>query len=448
MKRGRPSEPYLSEEFVAVILHRMAASSITQTALGKNSGVNRGTLSGILNGERKASVTNRIALMRALGFEEAIAVQFGITLSKTHSARTEAELISDYNFPRAELLKGVTLLAQGFYRDAARTLKSVFFEACVHGDLILQADAAARLTWLCLEIGNFKSARRWLTQSLTTCRLLAHHSVNEMVDAAGPLKELSPQSASFYRVLSDALHLRSQILATQILYLKSEQLQIAAQDALAVNLALDQGLGLHQPIGNALRWRAIVTASSLIPKWSEAIRLIDQGREHLPQNGLYGAHLESARGIVLLQSGKPARARRHLVEAGAQLSGFNDARGFALNLYHQSETVLMTSNHRRNALRLILAAAALHPHFPVIERARQQAAYANARDLNTEVDRLLAGYEENGAVHKMLSRLVRNSSHSSDDLLRRNLKVLFDSSPSFLAQSARLQPIQTIARPV
>jgi len=434
MKRGRPSDDYPRAEFVETALHRMKALGISQTALadhsqvhraGRSLQVDRGTVSRIIRGQRPASHDVRLALMRTLEFEPELVARFEGP-SRSVGQVSEPKLISDYNFPRRPLVKAVSLLVRGFYPDAARELKRIFGASADNGDAVLQADAAARMAWLHLEIGDFLNSERWAQRSITTSATFIGASMPEILRCVSrfPSEGSSSKPLTASRILSDALHLRSQILASKMLYVKDEGLNGAVQAGLERSLALDRRLDLPELIGNDLRWKAIMEVTGNQPNLISATKLIDESKDKFVRGGLYEAHWINARGVIQLQAGSLAQAKRLLTDAGEKLSSFTDAPGLALTNYLLSDVVLRTSGNRREALRHIIAAAALHPYGFLIERCSQQACYSNRRDVQSEIDYLLAGRHDYQIVHQMMARLAHDSPHSPVDLLQRNIDLM------------------------
>jgi tetratricopeptide (TPR) repeat protein len=320
----------------------------------------------------------------------------------------------------------LALLHQGFYYAAAREFKRLFSAPENSGDIILQADAAGRAALVYLEIGDFDEALRWAHRSIAKCSQCIGLPVREILRAASRYSADPSQSASVLacRILSDTLHNRCQILLRQMLYCSHEQLEQPACMALQTSLALDQRLDLSQPAGNDLRCRAVLEIIGRSPDRQSALRLIDECKGNFARGGLFEAHLVKTQGIVFLQSGKPVEGIRRLRKSEEMLSSFPDARGLAFAWYLLSDAILRTSENRPEALHYLLSAAALHPYGVAIDRCRRQARYANRRDLQAEIDDLIAGKGQYSAVHRMTDWMAEDSPHTAEDLLFRNIHLM------------------------
>src|SRR5580658_488794 len=68
MKRGRPRDEYAHGEFRGVVLQELTRRSLSLRVLELLTGINRGTLSAVLNGKRPCERDDRAAILRALGF--------------------------------------------------------------------------------------------------------------------------------------------------------------------------------------------------------------------------------------------------------------------------------------------------------------------------------------------------------------------------------------------
>jgi tetratricopeptide (TPR) repeat protein len=338
-------------------------------------------------------------------------------------------LIADYSYPQlSAMLRSKTLLHEGFYYDAARELSRVFQSAESERNLLLQADSAGRAALVHLEIGNFKESATWARRSCASCSESVGVSLGEIVHTASPISTPPSGDALAARILSDTLHNYCQVLVRQMVYYGKMQLEQSAREALRRCLELDHRLGLVQPAGNDIRCLAVVDVAGKSPNLKSAMRLIDECKQNFARGGLFEAHLVKTRAIVRILSGDTARGRDRLVEAEEMLRLFPDGRGLAMTMYLLSDAILRTSSNksgkRREALRQIIAAAALHPYNLVVDRCREQAQYANRREVQREIDDLVGGKGDYAAVHRMLSWLAEGSSYTSADLLFRNIDLL------------------------
>lgn len=451
MKRGRPSDNHPRDEFLAVMLTQMKAMGISQTALADRSfvwrdgrvvPVNRGTISKFIHGKIPLPPDVRSACMDTVDMPKELRPRFeGGPSSSSHGPRPM--LITDYSYPQQPaMIQARTLLHEGFYYRAAREFSRVFHSAETEGNLLLQADSAGRAALVHLEIGNFKEAAAWARRSSANCSEYVGAQLGEIVHTATPFSEAPSGEALAARILSDTLHNYCQVFVRKMLYCGKTQLEQAARLGLRRTLELDRRLGLAQPTGNDIRCLAVLEVAGETPNLKAAIRLIDQCKQNFARGGLFEAHLVKTRAIVQLLAGETAHGRDRLIEAGEMLRLFPDARGLAMTKYLLSAAILQTSSNkatkRREALPQIIAAAALHPYGLVVDRCREQARYANHRDVQGEIDDLIAGNRDYAPVHRMLAWLAEGSRHTSEGLLFRNLELLLAAGFPHVDLPARL----------
>jgi len=434
MKTGRRrSEDYDRAAFAKAILEQSRAVGISRTALAKHSlvhgrdnklaPINKGTISGILFDDRHATPEEREAIMRTLKFSPDLAAKF---VGEDPHTRHAAELITDYNYPRPPLVEAVQLLVRGFYSDAYRELRRKFGDAVKGDDLILQADAAARMAWLFLEIGDFVKAEPWAQRSIVTSAKVIGLPVAGIIQSAAPVnaRSSSSKTAIASRILSDAMHLRSQIFVSKMLYLEEWEPERAARSSLEQSLALDRRLDLPEPVGNDLGWKAVMEITAKQPELKSALRLLDECAGKFARGGLYEAHLLKTNGIIYLRSRRPVHGRNLLIDAKERLSSFADSRGLALNLYLLGDFFSLHSNDRKQPLRHFLAAGALHPYGFLLDRCRTEARSARRAELQREIDDLLSGKGNYAPVHQMMKALAQHSPHTPEDLLYRNINLM------------------------
>lgn len=436
MKRGRPViHEYARHEFVVAALARMRALGISRTALADHSyvrrgdrlrSVNRGTLSRILDERIPAPLDIRITLMTTLQFEPELVARFS---GASCFEDSRPMMIADYRYwQEPAVVPAANLLHQGFYSEAAAELSRVFRAAEQSGDVILQAYTAGHAALVHLEMGEFIDADKWAQRSITKCSKFIGLPVSDIIRTAS---RLSPESrpsgeALALRILSETLHNRCQIFARRMLYHDTHDLQDLARRELDTVLALDQRLDFVQPIGNDLRCKAVVEVATDRPNLQSALDLVSECEYHFPAGGLFEAHSRKTRGIITLRTGRPGLARRELIEAEKMLSSFMDARGLAATKYLISTAILRTPAKARQALPYILAAATLHPYGFVVNRFRQQAnlVWFEVRDIQSEIDALIAGKGDYRSVHQMLAWLAQDSPYTAEDLLFRNLALV------------------------
>lgn len=421
MKRGRkPKNDYPREEFIANVQEDMRRKRITQTSLAKQAAVNKGTLSDIFSGDRPASVRDRFAIARFLGWEAERIKKFCGHLDLDRGPRPHLDDVYDYS-QRPELVAARALRPLGFYESAALEAKRAFDVGRDRGDILLGADAAGRMAVVHLEIGNFQQAVRWSEISIQKCCQSVGLSIAEILLAAGPCPTRPTGDFLALRILSDSLHNYCQAFVRQILYFGNSELERRARQCLTCAVELDRRMGLSQPLGNNLRCRAVLEAATNSGNRQLSVRLIDEANDNFPSGGFFQAHSIKTRGIIHLATGRLAHGRDNLLEAEKMLQGFTDLRGLALTMYMTSDAILRTDGDHRQALRHMLAATVLHPHTFVLDRCRMQARAANRRELQTELDNLVAGKGNYASVHLMLAWVSAKSDLSKDELLLEKL---------------------------
>jgi len=451
LKRGRPPiDDYPRREFVKTILAELKAQGISQTALSDRSfvrrgeklvPVNRGTTSRVLSEEIPAPPHIRSAYMDFLGLPPELSMRFERSTAFV-ALGPKPMLIGDYSYPQQPaLLTAKTLIHEGFYFEAAKELKRAFLSAQSSGNILLQADAAGRAALVHLEVSNFKNAAYWAKISAAKCSECAGVSVGEIVRSATSFSPNPSGDALASRILSETLHNYCQGLVRQVVYFERKRLEPAARLWLSRALELDRRLGLAQPAGNDLRCQAVLEVASESPESTSAIRLLDECRQNFFHGGLFEAHLVKTRAIIDLLIGQKRLGLDRLIQAERMLRSFPDGRGLALTMYLLSEEIVRRSldnpEKRREALRTILSAAALHPYTPVVDRCREQARCTNPRDLQHEIDDLIAGKGSYAVVHRMMTWLAEGSAHSSTDLLFRNIDLMFAAGFPFVELPAR-----------
>jgi hypothetical protein len=75
----------------------------------------------------------------------------------------------------------------------------------------------------------------------------------------------------------------------------------------------------------------------------------------------------------------------------------------------------------QEARRYALSAAAFHPYGYVLENCKGQIQISSRRDVNQDVDDILAGRPPFQVVQQVFERLTEGTSSTSTELIRRNL---------------------------
>ena len=131
MKRGRPRDEYAHGEFRGVVLQELTRRSLSLRGLQLLTGINRGTLSAVLNGKRPCERQDRSTILRALGFGRDHQGHF---LSSEAASRREQDrvLLDGQLSSHARLQHGQRFMSRAQFADAHHQFRHVF-EGAVAG---------------------------------------------------------------------------------------------------------------------------------------------------------------------------------------------------------------------------------------------------------------------------------------------------------------------------
>jgi hypothetical protein len=217
MRRGRPSDDYPVDEFRRLILGFFAERALSLRVLESLSGINRGTLSGVLNGKRPCEREDRAAIMRALGIAPEVQTRF-LSLTSDDAPRHELILLDGRVSAHPHLQRAQILMSQAQFGSAYQGFRAVFDGAGARGDTLLQADAAAWLGWFHGELERFNDALGWADTSI---RLVERHlgmNVPGIIACVHPSQGVAAGPDVALEVLSRALRIRGKILAVRIVH--------------------------------------------------------------------------------------------------------------------------------------------------------------------------------------------------------------------------------------
>jgi transcriptional regulator with XRE-family HTH domain len=422
MKRGRPSDDYLREDFRTLVCQRRDFLKLSLVALAELARVNRGTLSQILRGQRPCGRTDRAALIHALGLGSRIEEQF-LPGRDVYAPKPELILLDPPTSPHPPLERGQRHLICAVYSAAIQEFISIFRSAADSGDYVLQADAAARLAWAYYEMGAFDDSLKWVAMSIKLIETHIGAGVSEIIESVRPGSHsaVCAPSEEVSHVLSRALQIRCKLLVERIVYHQEHELRINAEKAFARTLALDQFLQIPAQLGHDLRWQAVLLASGMEPLTKDAERLLSASREKFPRGSLGDAYLARDRGVVCWLSDRQARARDSLLEAIDSLSLFADARALGPTFCVLSKVISQGGGDRRVARRYALAGAVLHPYGFVLGNAREHLQNVSQLGLQRDIEDLLAGKMPFDVLTPVIARLTNGSPRIANDRIEQNL---------------------------
>jgi hypothetical protein len=329
MRRGRPSDDYPMREFRSLVLGAIAERGLSLRIVEALSGVNRGTLSGVLHGIRPCERKDRAAIMRSLGFGLEVQARF-LPLASVNPSEHELILLDGRVSPHPQLHRGQGLMSRGQFAEAHQEFSNVFGVASARGDGLLQADAAAWMAWFHGELERFSDARRWTNASI---RLIESHlgmGSKEIINSISVSQPLNDKSREAAHVLSRALRIHGKILAVRIVHHLEFCWLPEARETFDQGLRLDERLQLAE-LGHNLRWRAVALSAEDGSQLKDVENLLSASRELLPSGSSGEAVLVREQGIVRWQKNRLAKAADFLWEAKDKLvslqRSYKDAEG-------------------------------------------------------------------------------------------------------------------------
>jgi hypothetical protein len=419
LKRGRPSDQYPGGEFRGVVLEELTRRSLSLRVLELLSGVNRGTLSAVLNGKRPCERHDRAAILRALGFAPEHQSRF-FSVDATASGEHDRILLDGRLASNPGLQLGQRFMSSAQFPDAYRQFRETFEVALADGDTMLQAEAAGILGWFHGELERFEDARRWLLESI---RLIENDlkmrtdEIVEAIDGSAPISAVSQRPA---QILARALRIYGKILSVKILHDLDYAWLPETRRTFHQSIRLDERLRLPE-LPHNLRWNAVALAAEDGSTLQKVDALLSASRE-LMQSGSPGeASLIREQGVVRWQKSRLARAWDLLSDAKERLTYFADARALGPTFCVLSKISVQADGSHLQARRYALIAAALHPCGYVLDHCAELQAKTPAQDRLRDFDSLLAGEKPFDIVHHVLARVAEGSPSSAIDLVQRNL---------------------------
>lgn len=422
MRRGRPSDGYAREEFRELVVNRREFLGLSLAALAELARVNRGTLSQVLNGRRPCGKIDRAALIRALGLGKDAEEQY-LATSPIHAGKSDLILLDPHTSSHPPLDQGQRHLICAMYPDANREFIDVYRSAASNADLVLQADAAARLAWMYFEMGVIEDSIKWISKCVRLIEKYVGAPLDEIIESVRP----GAHSAIFTiteeasHVLSRALHLRCKLLVEKITYYQEFELRREADIAFSQSLTLDEHLQIPAQLGHDLRWKAVMIASGVERSGKDADKLISASREKSHRGSLGRAYVLRDEGIVCWQTERYTRARNSLLESVDALSSFADSRALGPAFCALSQVISQGGGDLRVARRYALAGGVLHPHSFVLANAKRQFQGVSEAGLRRDINDLFEGTRPFDVLSPVMSRLTNGPSKNVYHRMQENL---------------------------
>jgi hypothetical protein len=216
MKRGRPRDEYAHGEFRGVVLQELTRRSLSLRVLELLTGINRGTLSAVLNGKRPCERQDRATILRALGFAPDRQSPF-LPPDSTPDEHDRILLdgpLSSHVRPQ----QGQRFLSRAQFPEAYREFRQVFEVAATEGNTALQAEAAGYLGWFYGELERFDDSGRWLRESIRLIESELRMSRDEIVASISGSAPISATSENLAQILGRALRIYNKVVTVKVLH--------------------------------------------------------------------------------------------------------------------------------------------------------------------------------------------------------------------------------------
>jgi len=419
VKRGRPSDEYPHGEFRGVVLEELTRRSLSLRVLELLSGVNRGTLSAVLNGKRPCEKHDRAAILRALGFAPDRQVNF-LPPASASLGEHDRILLDGQLSSHAQLQQGQSFMSRAQFPEAYRQFREVFEGAAADGETMLQAEAAGFLGWFHGELERFEDARRWLLESVRLIENDLRMSTDEIVASIGGSAPISAAAQRSAQTLARALRIYGKVLSVKLLHDLDYAWLPETRRTFHQSIRLDERLRLPE-LPHNLRWNAVSLAAEDSSTLQKVDALLSASRELMPSGSPGEASLIREQGVVRWQKNRLPRAWDLLWDAKERLANFADARALGPTFCVLSKITVQGNGSPLQARRYALIAAALHPYGYVLDHCVNLQAKVPAADRRRAFDDLFAGEKPFDVVHQVLSRMTQGSPNSAFDLIERNL---------------------------
>ena len=422
MKRGRPRDEYANGEFRGLVLQELTRRSLSLRVLELLSGINRGTLSAVLNGKRPCERQDRAAILSALGFGPDHQARF-LPNGSASPGEHDLILLDGQLSPHERLQQGQRFMSRAQLSEAHHQFRQVLEGAAAHGDTTLQAEAAGYLGWFYGELERFEESRRWLLESIRLIEGDLGMSTDEIVDSVGGSAAMSAASQRSAQVLARALRIYNKVLTVRVLHDLEYVWLSEARRRFQQSIRLDERLRLPE-LPHSLRWKAVALAAEDSSTLQNIDALLSASREMIPSGNPGEASLIREQGIVRWQKNRLAKAWDMLSDAKERLASFADARALGPTFCTLSKVTVQGEGSPLQARRYALMAVALHPHGYVLRHCAEIRAKTSAADRARDLDTLRAGERPFDIVHSVLERVAHGSPNSASDLVERNISKI------------------------
>lgn len=419
MKRGRPRDEYPQGEFRGTVLGTLTRRSFGLRALEALSGVNRGTLSAVLNGKRPCERKDRAAIMQALGFASELQARF-LAESPGPSSEYDRILFDGRLATHPQLQRGQGLMSRAQFSEAYQEFSGAFDTAAATGDLLGQAEAAGWLAWFHGELERFPDARHWTGVSIALLENHLRMTADQVIHSVTASQSLTGMSEKTAQVLSRALRIRAKVLAVRIVHHLEFNWFPEAREVFQKSLRFDERLQLPE-LAHDLRWKAVALSAEDGSQVKDVEGLLSASREMLRSGSPAEACLIREQGVIRWQKNRLAKASDFLWDAKEKLAHFADARALGPTFCILSKIIMQDSGDSRQARRYALISAGLHPYGYVLDHCADQFRKASPADRQRDFEDLLAGQKPFDIVHQVMARVAEGSPNTAAQLIERNL---------------------------
>jgi hypothetical protein len=419
MKRGRPRDEYAHGEFRGVVLQELTRRSLSLRVLELLTGINRGTLSAVLNGKRPCERQDRAAILRALGFTPDRQAHF-LPADSASPGEHDRILLDGQLSSHARLQQGQRFMSRAQFPEAYREFRQVFEGAAAGENSTLQAEAAGYLGWFYGELERFEDSRRWLLESIRLVEGDLLMNTDKIVESISGSALISASSERSAQILARALRIYNKVLTVRVLHDLEYAWLPEVKRRFQQSVRLDERLRLPE-LPHTLRWRAVAVAAEDNSTLQNVDALLSASRELIPSGTPVEASLNREQGIVRWQRDRLAKAWDLLWDAKERLANFADDRALGPTFCVLSKVAVQGNGSPIQARRYALIAAVLHPHGYVLDHCAKLQARVPAADRTRDFDALLAGEKPFDIIHNVMARVAEGSPNSAFDIVDRNL---------------------------
>lgn len=396
MRLGRPTAEYPRKELAETLKRLMQKRGLRNGQLARLAGVNRGTVSHVLCGERPCSTQDRVALLKATGAPEELYAYFNC---QHDAGMVEGETVNEpffhgflpdpvyfpvsdifsraFNFGGAARIEHLYFLEfQESIRTASMALKSIADFVHVDPTELLLHPAAA--------LDKF-SAVEAVGPAYTTINMLLFVLASAIIDrsAYDPkwLRSSKPAAGILAGLEEVHLILDKHDVSRDRRRQHGHLLRLKGLNA-AVNIAPLSNPALSVPVAEEQLTKEVSHRVG-----ADALMYLDEARQYLTGRDFDKALLNSDYGIALWHLGKTAAAEHWLLDALREFSRFGVETNPSLTLYALSKVAQRRLD--QNAARsYAFLAGTLSPHGFLKEHARDCVDGLTTEEFLAELDNL------------------------------------------------------------